>query len=171
MVGFFYLPMIDLKDIWIGDKVRLISNGEIGIFNGISEGKAIIILHGKKELIPGDNLSLVEDTPEEEEILFEPIEKKALSFHNIPTSIDLHIEQLAPEMKNDNPITILSYQLRKLDEYVSTAETAGLKYITIIHGKGTGVLKKEVEHFLKGREKVKFLIEVHDGGALEVHLI
>lgn len=163
--------MVDLNELWIGDKVTLVSSGETGVFNGIAaDGKAIILMKGKKILITPDQLSLAEDVPSEEEILFEPIEKTGLSFHKLPTTLDLHIEKLAPEMENNHPTAILNFQLRKLRDYVTTAEKAGLKYLTIIHGKGTGILKKEVEHYLKGRTKVKFVLEVHDGGAVEVHL-
>ena len=53
---------------------------------------------------------------------------------------------------------------------MDNAENAGLKLLTIIHGKGTGVLKSETIHMLKGRSSVMQWIEVHQGGAQEVWL-
>ena len=65
-------------------------------------------------------------------------------------------------------ISILAIQLKALDNYLDAVEAAGIPYVTIIHGRGTGVLKSETIHALKGRPRVKHWIEVHKGGALEV---
>ena len=45
--------------------------------------------------------------------------------------------------------------LGTLDKYLDDAYLAGLEKITVIHGKGTGVLRREVQKFLKRRPQVK----------------
>lgn len=45
--------------------------------------------------------------------------------------------------------------LVKVDKYIDDAVIAGLNEVTIIHGKGTGILRKAVQDFLKGHAHVK----------------
>ena len=45
--------------------------------------------------------------------------------------------------------------IAELDKYLDDAYLAGLEKITVIHGKGTGVLRREVQKFLKRRPQVK----------------
>ncbi len=42
----------------------------------------------------------------------------------------------------------------EVDKYVDTAVIAGLNEVTIIHGKGTGTLRKAIQNFLKGHAHV-----------------
>lgn len=44
--------------------------------------------------------------------------------------------------------------LEKVDKYIDDAIIAGLHEVTIIHGKGTGVLRKNIQDFLRGRPGV-----------------
>ena len=45
--------------------------------------------------------------------------------------------------------------LFKIDDFLHDTYTAGLHYVLIVHGKGTGVLKKEVGRYLSGHPLVK----------------
>jgi len=162
--------MLDLSEIWIGDSLKIISSGRIGSFVGLAGHRARIKVGEKIYLVPAKNLEIHEATEEEEPLDFLEDKPKPVSFHKFPRSIDLHIEKLAPEMVREQPLTILNYQLNSLKKYIEQAEMAGLKFITIIHGKGRGVLKTEVQHFLKGRKSVNLMLEVNDGGGTEVHL-
>ncbi len=162
---------MELNDLWVGDKLKVISTGEIVQFDSVINGLAKVkTSSGYKRVAASD---LIDYTPEEkkEPLFFEEDKKTSkLHFNQVPKSIDLHIEKLSPTHVNALPERILSIQLEKLEAYLNNADNAGLKFLTIIHGKGTGVLKSETIHLLKGRANVLQWIEVHQGGAQEVWL-
>ncbi|MBQ9354092.1 MAG: Smr/MutS family protein [Clostridia bacterium] len=43
----------------------------------------------------------------------------------------------------------------ELDRYIDSAVLSGITSVTIIHGKGTGVLRKSVQSYLKGHKSIK----------------
>lgn len=163
--------MLDLKDLWNGDLLRIVSSNQIGTFEGMSGDKAKVKIGNAIITVAASDLERHElkETPETF-FLEEDKSKKSLDFHLFESTLDLHIEKLAPQMKNMLPVRILSYQLEALDNYIQRAELKSSRILTIIHGKGRGVLKSEVKHYLEGRKSVKIMFETNDGGALEVHL-
>jgi DNA-nicking Smr family endonuclease len=64
--------------------------------------------------------------------------------------------------------------LPKIDDFLNDMYCAGLHYCLIIHGKGTGVLKKEVGRYLSTHPLVESYHQAdrYNGGfgATEVHL-
>ncbi len=163
--------MLDLKELWNGDLLRIISSNQIGTFEGISGTKAKIKVGASIITIAADDLEKheIKETPQTF-FLDEDKKTKSTDFHLFSPELDLHIEKLAPHMRNMLPARILSYQMEALDNYFQQAELKSSRILTIIHGKGKGVLKSEVKHYLAGKKSVKLMFEVHDGGALEVHL-
>jgi DNA mismatch repair protein MutS2 len=80
---------------------------------------------------------------------------------DIPTAIDLHgltVDEMLP----------------KVDSFLHNAYHARLPRILIVHGKGTGILKEEVNRYLSGHPLVRAHREAdryHGGeGATEVYL-
>ncbi|MFZ1456476.1 MAG: Smr/MutS family protein [Saprospiraceae bacterium] len=169
---------MNLSELWMGEKVMIKSSGKIGIFEGVnSEGKARIKYDNKIFLVTAQNLEIV---PEKEvfpdiyaylERENKTLEAKAkvldITFNH---TIDLHIEKLAPHMKNELSGRILDYQLEKTRLFIRDAIDRNFPHITIIHGKGQGVLKSEIEHILKDYLQVRFTFSKNGGGAVEVWL-
>ena len=71
----------------------------------------------------------------------------------------------------ESEITLIAQRvdaaLPRLDKYLDDAYAAGLESTRIIHGKGTGQLRKAVWEFLKGDSRIASFQMAHpdDGGA------
>lgn len=172
---------MDLKTLWIGDRVLLKSSGREGRFEGVNaDGRArikvgqTIIITGaanletipEQEIFPDIDAFLQEDAKNNiaDQVKFKKV--------NVYTDcvLDLHIEKLAPDMKNDSSGRILEFQLRESEKFLKEAISRGNPHITIIHGKGQGVLKEAIEHQLKLFTEVKITFSKNGGGAVEVWL-
>jgi hypothetical protein len=167
----------DIKDLWIGDLVVLSASGREGKFAGISlDGRARIDVLGKIILVKANQISLKPITDAfPDHLLTDLLEDRSVSTKSnnifkvkVGHSIDLHIDKLAPEMTNDFPGKIIEFQLLTCKKFIDEALRLRHPVITIIHGKGQGVLKKEVEALIQSYTSARFKISKNDGGAIEV---
>ena len=159
-----------MDDFWIGDHVKIISSGKTGIYEGVKDGKARIRYGSKYIITMHKNLQKL---PEEEHQIdiFEDIH----DFSSIKTikekflkQIDLHIEKLAPERQNLIPEMILDFQIKSANDFIQVAISRKIFSVIIIHGKGNGALKMEIEHLLGDFPQVLHFYTLNDGGATEV---
>ncbi|MCZ2101097.1 MAG: Smr/MutS family protein [Chitinophagales bacterium] len=172
--------MVDLKLLWIGDTVKIISSGRVGKFEGLNkEGKARIAVQEKVFLATANNLEKLEDEKPyefdidhflEEEKQKEQKQKTPLKI-KLNNLLDLHIDKLAPHMVNELPQRILEFQLAESEKFIKEAIRLNYPQITIIHGKGQGVLKEAITHQLGGFSQVRFTFTKNQGGAVEIWLI
>ncbi|HMQ07752.1 MAG TPA: Smr/MutS family protein [Saprospiraceae bacterium] len=166
---------MDVNNYWIGDWVLLKKSGRIGKYEGLNkEGKAIVKLEDKKVYSSLKNIEpyhweeaasmeLNEWEDERPKSTFTP-----LNLNSEKDRIDLHIDQLNPAMKNALPAIILEYQIRKCRSFLKDALNHREKIITIIHGKGNGVLREAVHHVISEFPEVRFTMFQSDGGSTEV---
>jgi DNA mismatch repair protein MutS2 len=65
--------------------------------------------------------------------------------------------------------------LPRIDDFLHYAYSSGLHYVTIVHGKGTGILRQEVHRYLSDHPLVKSFHQADRWsggyGATEVELI
>jgi len=160
-----------LKDLWIGDLLKIISSDEIGSFEGkIGEDIAIVKVRGKKrEVIHTD---LEEYKQKEKKTEHKKVYHKtpqALK-KDIPDTIDLHLEKLTSTYLQIIPEIKLDYQVNACISYLQDAIRLRKTKLTIIHGKGTGTLKAEVHNLIKDFPEIYHSHEINDGGGLEVWL-
>ncbi|NOQ71376.1 MAG: hypothetical protein GQ574_05215 [Crocinitomix sp.] len=66
----------------------------------------------------------------------------------VRTEIDLHIEELMDYTTHLANYEIVQIQMTACRAFVQDALAARLKKIVVIHGKGEGVLKSEIHHYL-----------------------
>jgi len=145
----------ELSEYWIGDRVKLKESNRTGTFEGISpSGKAQIKVDEKIILSAADDFEKLEE--EDTRKLAFPEEKKVdhIDVQQFNPEIDLHIEVLDPTLKNEIPQMIINKQ--------------GRREITIIHGKGLGQLKLEVDSLLASYDQVLYTKVIHQGGATAV---
>ena len=160
--------MLNLKELWIGDMIKIISSGRIGKFEGVhANGKARINANGKIYLASAINITTYQEKEQEINLSFEN-EKKVDK--NVPDSIDLHIERLKPDLINNMPERIYDYQMKAFKAFLNQAKTSHKNEFTIIHGKGAGVLRQSVMSYIKTDKAIKFYEIINDGGAVRIHL-
>jgi DNA mismatch repair protein MutS2 len=119
------------SDITVGDRVRLEGATEVGEVVQIRNGEAIVLWRNGKLRVPLNKLIKESSTREQSS---EPI------FSNYTPELRTEVDVRG--MLGDEAIEVVQ---RALDD----ALVAGLHRIDIIHGKGTGALRKRVAEFLK----------------------
>jgi len=171
--------MINLDDLWVGDWLLIKSKNLKGTFEGLEDGYALVKVEEKLYKVNDDNLELTEAPIVKDKYKVETDNAKVVINHepiniavdksNAINTIDLHIEKLAPDFQFN--FDELSFQVRTCDTFIKKSINLGLDVITIIHGKGKGVLKKEIESLLeKYGDYVSVKTSVNQGGAIEVWL-
>lgn len=107
---------------------------------------------------------------EKEDISPSQQSKKNLEKNSL--EIDLHIHAITDHYKYLSNYEMLCIQLDTAKSALNKANPNKTKSITFIHGKGTGKLKKELEHYLN-REQYEFYPAKHNEygeGALTVEI-
>ncbi len=148
------------KNLKIGDSVIILSLNQKGNVATLpdSNGDLMVQVGIMKVNINISNIRL--DKDEKENAKKSGVGKIAKSkAQNIKTSIDLRGQTLEEAIYNT-------------DKYMDDAYIAGLNEITIIHGKGTGVLRDGIKKLLKGHKHVRtFRDGVHGEGGTGVTIV
>ena len=163
---------MNLDELWVGDFLRVRSSGQIGRFEAIKGQLVRIKLEKgyldveKEDIEPADDPHVVSS----QTAIYDKksVKEETSSFNG--SSIDLHIEVLNPHMIDALPERIRDFQIEQCKAFLQYAITKRYASIEIIHGKGTGLLKKEIQHLLKLEPAVTFFLEKNQGGSTEVWL-
>lgn len=171
---------MDLSDLWIGDILKIKSSGKTGKFEGIENGQAKINVREEIFLASADDLKAVDEKKlaaslNEHQKAFKErsrIDKLNFgpSYNSDQYSIDLHIDVLNPSLNSNRPERIFDFQMKAFDSYLRKSVKEKKTSIKVIHGKGTGVLKAEIESILKYHPNVLQWFSISDGGAIEIIL-
>ena len=162
-------------DFWIGDWVRDPESGLTGRYEGLVNGKARIKRGQSYISLPVEKLLPVTEA-EADQLRMDEVNRmipgsvEGQAPENIPFNpvLDLHIETLAPHLKGKQVELILHRQLKEARHFLEKAIENRLYSVVLIHGKGTGALKMEIDHMAKGFKEVYFSRPVHNGGGLEI---
>lgn len=157
-------------DYWIGDRVWIASLHRDGIFEGEQGDLAIVKLGSEKKFFPFADLTLLPEDEGDYDLEDLGVHSKTMPTNpfDFPNTIDLHIEELNPKLIHDEPALILAHQRSRLKDFVAAAIYHHKREITIIHGKGEGVLKAEVLNVLSGIAEVQSVKEELHGGSVIV---
>lgn len=101
-------------------------------------------------------------------------EKNTSKKKTVAKVIDLHAEKLFFNQTMPSTETILQKQLALLNEFIDTAHSNRLHSVIAVHGKGEGILKKNIYQKLAHHTKVKSVKIIDDnpyfGGASRIYL-
>ena len=165
------------REIQLGDRVRLLSFGSIGVVDRIKNGKAEVrvgSLHMREQL---SNLELVrEDASDRKRGSSPTVREGSLEkMRQQARTTELHLHSRDSPSNELNLIGKTTDEAIDLtDKFLDAAFLNGLSEVRIIHGHGTGALRKAVTEFLKEHPHVaKFASAPPDkggSGAMQVEL-
>jgi len=163
--------MIDPNEMWVGDLLQVIPTGIVGKYESHRGDIVTLNCKGTKVVANKTDIRTWKQPKVTQELTFDdelaPQNDKG---GKLQETIDLHINILAPHMQHQSQARILDFQIEKAREFVQTALDNKRFNLLIIHGKGTGVLKAEIQHMLKDFNKVRYTFDKNKGGATEVWL-
>ena len=150
------------SDLHVGDKVRVISMGLTGVVTALPDASGKVgvrcgIMNSKAAL---SDLALIE-----EDAFGNPVKKNTRSsmkkaFENAggagnqQRDLDFSRNQaISPELNLLGRTT--DEALNELDKYLDDARMSHLTSVRIVHGKGTGALRKAVHNYLRKQKWVK----------------
>ena len=139
----------DRKSIEIGDRVRLKSTSAVGEVGAIIDDRTVQVLVGSlKVIVPVQDVEIT--LIKTEKRLYQ---ETNIDSHDVIREIDLR------GLFGDEAIA-------QIDKLLDSALLSGLTRVEIIHGKGTGALRKRVSEYLKKNSQIKSfrLGEWNEGG-------
>lgn len=137
------------RDIAIGDKVKLKSFGSIGIVDAIKDDVAEVRVKSLRLRERLDNLELVELA-----VPANPREKLARLRQTTGTEVRLKSdEQSRSELNVIGKTT--DEAIDAVDKFLDEASLASVSQIRIVHGHGTGALRRAIAEMLKGHPHVE----------------
>ena len=161
-----YVPAAP-REIVIGDKVKLRSFGSVGIVDQIKDGMAEVRVKSLRFREKLENLELVEATaPKPQQGKLEKLRRSA--------EAETHVS--AAEDKAQSELNVIGQTTDEavdaVDKFLDEASLASLSKVRIIHGHGTGALRRAIGALLDGHPHVsRFLPAPPDQGGTGATLV
>ncbi|MEN8242362.1 MAG: endonuclease MutS2 [Chloroflexota bacterium] len=137
------MPSVGKRPIRLGDKVLLRTLGKDGVVTSLGEDRAEIMIGNLRVRVELYDLDLiggqVQEKPKQEKL------RDAATIFNVASpGVELPLRGMT-----------VDEALEKLDSYLDQAFIAGLPYVRIVHGKGTGKLREAVRRELSGHSHIQ----------------
>jgi DNA mismatch repair protein MutS2 len=161
-----YVPAAP-REIVVGDKVKLRSFGSVGIVDQIKDGMAEVRVKSLRFREKLENLELVEATaPKPQPGKLEKLRRSA--------ETEVHLG--AAEDKAQSELNVIGQTTDEavdaVDKFLDEASLASLSKVRIIHGHGTGALRRAIGALLDGHPHVsRFLPAPPDQGGAGATLV
>ncbi|SFI80501.1 endonuclease MutS2 [Thermoflavimicrobium dichotomicum] len=102
------------------------------------------------------------------------LQKKASAGSSVTTKVMTSVQRKSVDVKPELDLRgkMVEDAIVEIDKYLDAAVLAGLKYVSLIHGKGTGALRTGVQNFLRNHRSVKsFRLGSHGEGGAGVTIV
>jgi DNA mismatch repair protein MutS2 len=137
------------REIVAGDKVKLLSFGSVGIVDQIKDGLAEVRVKSLRFREKLENLELVQAVPTPKEGKLEKLRHSA--------NAELHVTSTA-EQKAVSELNVIGQTTDEavdaVDKFLDEASLAHLSQVRIVHGHGTGALRRAIGGLLDGHPHV-----------------
>jgi DNA mismatch repair protein MutS2 len=137
------VPTTTNRPIRLGDKVKLRTLGKNGVVTSLGEEQAEIMVGNLRVRVDLYDLELIGGQAQEKPKR-EDIRESATNFSVASPGVELSLRGFT-----------VDEALEKLDGYLDRAFMAGLPFVRIVHGKGTGKLRDAVRRELRGHPHIQ----------------
>ncbi|MFN2514835.1 MAG: endonuclease MutS2 [Pyrinomonadaceae bacterium] len=149
------------REIVVGDKVKLRSFGSIGIVDSLKGDEAEIRVKSLRLREKLDNLELVE--------LAVPAKSKTAKFAGLRGARDTEVHLKAVQENGRSELNVIGQTTDQavdaVDKFLDEASLASLSQVRIVHGHGTGALRRAISELLKDHPHVaRFTAAPQDQG-------
>jgi DNA mismatch repair protein MutS2 len=149
------------RDIVVGDKVKLRSFGSIGIVDSLKGNEAEVRVKSLRLREKLQNLELVEQAA--------PAKSKAEKFASLRKSQTTEIQATATKGNGRSELNVIGQTTDEavdaVDKFLDEASLASLSQVRIVHGHGTGALRRAIAELLKDHPHVaRFAAAPQDQG-------
>ncbi|HEX5888741.1 MAG TPA: Smr/MutS family protein [Pyrinomonadaceae bacterium] len=156
------------REIVVGDKVKLLSFGSVGIVDQIKDGYAEVRVKALRFRENLENLELVEQqpTPKPQQGKLEKLRRSS--------GTEVHLA--AAEQKAQSELNVIGQTTDEavdaVDKFLDEASLASLSQVRIVHGHGTGALRRAIAGLLGGHPHVaRFVSAPPDQGGAGATLV
>ena len=140
---------VEQREIVVGDTVRLLSFGSVGIVDQIKDGLAEVRVKSLRFREKLENLELVKTVAPPKEGKLEKLRHSAKA--------DLNLSATA-EQKAQSELNVIGQTTDEavdaVDKFLDEASMAHLSHVRIVHGHGTGALRRAIGGLLDGHPHV-----------------
>jgi len=155
------------RPIVIGDKVRLRSFGSVGTVEQIKDGEAEVRVKALRFREKLEDLDLVEAQPVAKS------EKGKLEKLKESSGTQIH---LRGEQRSESELNVIGQTtdeaVDSVDKFLDEASLASLGQVRIVHGHGTGALRRAIAELLRGHPHVsRFIAAPQDQGGSGATLV
>ncbi|HEY0728973.1 MAG TPA: Smr/MutS family protein, partial [Pyrinomonadaceae bacterium] len=156
------------REIVVGDKVKLLSFGSVGIVDQIKDGYAEVRVKALRFRENLENLELVEQqpTPKPQQGKLEKLRRSS--------GTEIHLA--AAEQTAKSELNVIGQTTDEavdaVDKFLDEASLASLSQVRIVHGHGTGALRRAIAGLLGGHPHVaRFVSAPPDQGGAGATLV
>jgi DNA mismatch repair protein MutS2 len=155
-----YVALPD-RDIAVGDHVRLSSFGSVGIVDSIKGDEAEVRVKSLRFRERLENLELVEETT--------PVKREAGRFSKLRSTSQTAVQLSSSDDPTRSELNVIGQRADEavdaVDKFLDAASLGGLSQLRIVHGHGTGALRRAIAELLKDHPHVaRFAAAPQDQG-------